>query len=346
MQKIRYNALMDKKYAHLKLFGTKTQLFQIILGFVTCAFPTFVTATPGFHVQQTLVHRSGQKTTEAKLTWQIGKRRFRLESQSQEANISFLFNGRTFYVCTKPIISQNFAGKNANTAKLLNGFCQEASSDYMAKFFLNPYLAITHFPQHEGLKSQLKVPHNDLKITGKIEKPFGIKCVNFVRNLEIIETTHRSSITENFCNATEMKWRETLHRETTKSLMRSRNLTLNRLLALDLKKLAGFSAFTSLKIHYNNNKKSPISIDVTLVKIEKVPTSKVSFKLPYTVISSLDTLAVEPKKKSPSSKYSTEKTKNEFVPNLFLKFMIGSSPAASLMQARPNSEQNQNDAKK
>ncbi len=164
-------------------------------------------------------------------TWTIDKGKFTLDVTSKNGGSRYIFNGRTFYICSALNESQiKFLHKNNfKDAELLEKFkkgaCQTVPSNFMARFFLSPSDAVESIDFSDGLKLSLGFKDYNINSLGK-KKLAGQNCASLKRSYTlskkvgtkglINDTTSEGSI----CQAANISWRKNFWREVSKIVLR------------------------------------------------------------------------------------------------------------------------------
>ena len=194
-------------------------------------------------------------------TWTIDKNKFTLDVTSNNGGSRYIFNGRTFYICSALNEGQiKFLAKNnIKDADLIEKFkkgaCQTVPSNFMARFFLSPADAVESIDFSDGLK--LSLGFEDYVISsGGSKKVAGKKCSILNRSYTLSKNEAatgkkiRTKSAGDLCQLKTVKWRKSFWREVSKIVLRqpgggSKVITKLR---KDYKMIQGFVLGSSSKL--------------------------------------------------------------------------------------------------
>ncbi len=185
----------------------------------------------GFTVNQVVETKINQKTQTAKYTWHIDDKKFKLTVSSKHGEVSYLFNGKNFYVCSKltsghlKALGQYQIKNKEIIEKLQNGSCQSVPTNFMARFFVSPAAAISNLDYSDGLRLSLSLKDYQFNPEKKMKAAAGRKCKvakrQFTVERKIDAKSHsHQMIDETICYGKVPNWRTAFWKEISKQLIR------------------------------------------------------------------------------------------------------------------------------
>jgi hypothetical protein len=289
-------------------------------------------------IEQSVDTKFKGKTYNSKHQWTIENGRFHLQVSTDNGTSQYIFNGRTFYVCSalsnqqlKFLTSNNINDPDI-IKKFKKGACQTVPSNFMARFFLSPSDAVESIDFSDGLKLSLGFSDYSIKPAGK-GKAGGESCRNSDRSFTLSKEDSGQglkvdqSTSGKLCHTVKVDWRKKFWREVSKAVMRQpKGTVFMGNLRKDYAKLKGFvvSAETTLSTK-SSGKTITATRRLTTTKITEKKVSKKKFLLPkgYEVFSPENIKLAGMKSDKPTSKKSSEDSQKSVTSVFFCAISSG-----------------------
>lgn len=205
------------------------RVVRISLALATLLAPAHAHA--GYRIEQQATAVFDKQEANTTHLWLLDEGRFQLRVQSPRGDVTYLFNGKSFYICGKlGDAGQSYLAKNqidgkAVAAKYASGICQSVPSNFLARFFLAQSMAAESLDRSDGLKVSLSLNQYQVRNTGQTKKVQALSCTQFQRSYHLEKalgetSKHTVEVDEELCLATTPQWRADLWTEVSKTLLR------------------------------------------------------------------------------------------------------------------------------
>lgn len=208
-------------------------------------------ATAGTKLEQVVTTQIDKSQTKANYTWKVDGEKFNLRVTSSHGEVTYLFNGRILYVCSKigdELIQQLRAMKVEDRQfldDLKKGSCQAVPANFMARFFLSPAGAISTIDYSDGMELTLEMKNYSFK-SGVQGQAANESCTRATRNFEVLRKDSQNvgvyqKVDEEICFAEKYDWRTPFWKQISRNLLRQPSAKgLLKSLQEDNEKLRGF----------------------------------------------------------------------------------------------------------
>jgi hypothetical protein len=258
-----------------------------------------VTAEGGSIIQQVVTTTVEKDVGTANYQWKIDGEKFKLKVSSGNGEVSYLFNGRNFYVCSKvgtELINQLTALNIADPQMLRDlssGSCQAVPANFMARFFLSPAGAISTLDYSDGMELNLEMQNYGFTTAGQGQSNKE-SCSEASRNFEVTRKLDNSSgryqkVDEKLCSTSKYDWRAPFWKQMSRNLIRQPSAKgLLKSLEVDNLKLQGFVLKSSGTFEKSDAKgavrKGTRTIATTAIAEAAIPASEFSTPTGFVII--------------------------------------------------------------
>jgi hypothetical protein len=199
--------------------------------FFAATAATAAFAGDGWIVEQRVeVKRDGQDASQMH-TWSIDGDKLRLEVVARGTTTTYVFNGKTLYVCGKgdDALFKFLDAQRVDISKLRqrlkNGICYEAPSNFLARFTLSPVVAMESVDRTDGLRLTISLKDLTVGAGGSDDKVAGHACNGVKRTYTLTKKSEgsmtKTNATERLCAAGDLRWRAALWSEAQKTVLRT-----------------------------------------------------------------------------------------------------------------------------
>jgi hypothetical protein len=273
-----------------------------ILAGLALAFQTLFfsqVAIGGSVIEQVVATQLDKESATAKYHWAIDGEKFKLKVTSTNGEVSYLFNGRIFYVCSKvgdDLIEQLKALNVADPQflkDLSNGSCQAVPANFMARFFLSPEGAISTLDYSDGMELTLEMQNYGFKGEGQGQSNKEA-CSLASRNFEVTRKVDNASgryqkVDEKICFSNKYDWRSPFWKQMSRNLVRQPSAKgLLKSLQEDNSKLQGFVLNSTGTFEKADAKgvmrKGSRTVETTSIKESPIPAAEFSTPKGFVIV--------------------------------------------------------------